>query len=43
MINLAQIKKEREQKRKDKEQLKKDIAEANKDFLTNFFKRLNDE
>ena len=43
MMNLAQIKKERAQKRKDKEQLKKDIAEANKDFLTNFFKHLNDE
>lgn len=42
-MNLKQILKEREQKRKDKEQLKKDIAEANKDFLTNFFKRLNDE
>ena len=42
-MNLKQILKEREQKRKDKEQLKKDIAAANKDFLTNFFKRLNDE
>lgn len=43
MINLTQIKKKRKQKRKDKEQLKKDIAAANKDFLTNFFKHLNDE
>ena len=42
-MNLKQILKEREQKRKDKEQLKKDIAAANKDFLTNFFKHLNDE
>ena len=43
MINLTQIKKERAQKRKEQKQLKKDIAEANKDFLTNFFKHLNDE
>lgn len=43
MINLAQIKKERKQKRKDKKQLKKDIEAANKDFLTNFFKYLHDE
>ena len=43
MINLAQIKKERKQKRKEQKQLKKDIEAANKDFLTNFFKHLNDE
>ena len=35
-MNLAQIK-------KDKEQLKKDIAEANKDFFKNLFKNLHDE
>ena len=42
-MNLAQIKKERAQKRKDKKQLKKDIAEANKDFFNKLFKNLHDE
>jgi hypothetical protein len=42
-MNLTTRKAERAKQAREKKQLKKDIAEANKDFLTNFFKHLNDE
>ena len=42
-MNLTTRKTERAKQAREKKQLKKDIAAANKDFLTNFFKHLNDE
>ena len=42
-MNLTTRKAEITKQAREKKQLKKDIAAANKDFLTNFFKRLNDE